>query len=65
MGDRNPDAEGGWLDPDDAPEWTDEMLDTVEFRTGGKLIRAATGYLGPNGVVRGVPSGRGRDKPQA
>lgn len=54
-----------WLDPaDDAPELTDEMLDIAEFSIGGKVIRPATGYLGPNGVVRGRPPSRGRTKRQ-
>jgi uncharacterized protein (DUF4415 family) len=42
-------------DDDDLPEWTDEMLDVAEFAIGGTVIRPATGYLGPNGVVRGRP----------
>jgi hypothetical protein len=41
-----------WDDPD-LPEWTEEMWDTAQFSIGGKVIRPATGYLGPNGVVRG------------
>lgn len=48
-----------WVDPDDAPEWTDEMFDVAQFNIGGKVIRSATGYLGPNGVVRGRPPERG------
>jgi len=44
------------LDPnDDAPEWTDEMFEHAEFAIRGKVIRPATGYLGPNGVVKGRP----------
>lgn len=55
----------GWLDPaDDAPELTDELLDIAEFSIGGKVIRPATGYLGPNGVVRGRPPSRERTKRQ-
>ncbi len=42
-------------DDHDLPEWTDEMLDVAELAIGGKVIRPATGYLGPNGVVRGRP----------
>jgi uncharacterized protein (DUF4415 family) len=60
-----PDTEQGWLDPaDDAPELTDEMLDIAEFRIGEKVVRPATGYLGPNGVVRGRPPLRDRAKQQ-
>ena len=58
-------TEGAWLDPaDDAPELTDEMLNIAEFSIGGKVIRPATGYLGPNGVVRGRPPLRGSTKRQ-
>ncbi len=28
-----------WVDPDDAPELTDEMLDRAELRDGDKIIR--------------------------
>ena len=60
-----PNTEGAWLDPaDDAPELTDEMLDIAEFSIAGKVIRPATGYLGPNGVVRGRPPVRGQAKRQ-
>lgn len=47
-----------WIDPDDAPELT------AELRVGGKVVRPATGYLGPNGVVRGRPPQRDRAKQQ-
>lgn len=53
-----------WVDPDDAPEWTDEMFDIAEISIGGNVIREATGYLGPNGVVRGRPPQRDRAKRQ-
>jgi uncharacterized protein (DUF4415 family) len=62
---KSPDTGEGWLDPaDDAPELTDEMFEIAEFRIGDKVIRPATGYLGPNGVVRGRPPSRGRAKQQ-
>ncbi|WP_326523120.1 BrnA antitoxin family protein [Sphingomonas sp.] len=65
MTENTPNTGGAWLDPaDDAPELTDEMLDIAEFSIGGKVIRPATGYLGPNGVVRGRPPMRGRAKQQ-
>ncbi|WP_375403678.1 BrnA antitoxin family protein [uncultured Sphingomonas sp.] len=44
-----------WIDPDDAPELTAELAAVSELRVGGKVVRPATGYLGPNGVVRGRP----------
>ena len=28
-----------WVDPDDAPEWTQEMYDRAEIRIGDKVIR--------------------------
>jgi hypothetical protein len=28
-----------WVDPDDAPELTDEMLDRAEIREGDRIIR--------------------------
>ncbi|WP_445191954.1 BrnA antitoxin family protein [Sphingomonas sp. Tas61C01] len=65
MSESKPSSGTAWLDPaDDAPEWTDEMFDIAEFSIGGKVIRPATGYLGPNGVVRGRPPQRGEAKRQ-
>jgi uncharacterized protein (DUF4415 family) len=34
-----------WIDPDDAPEWTEAQLDRAEYAIGGKIVRAATGTL--------------------
>ncbi|GHH14335.1 hypothetical protein GCM10008023_15930 [Sphingomonas glacialis] len=60
MTDQSPNPDPAWLDPaDDAPEWTGEILDTAEFAIGGTVSRPATGYLGPNGVMRGRPPERG------
>jgi uncharacterized protein (DUF4415 family) len=53
-----------WIDPDDAPELTAELAEVAELRVGGKVVRPATGYLGPNGVVRGRPPLRGTAKRQ-
>jgi uncharacterized protein (DUF4415 family) len=65
MTESKPNSAAVSLDPaDDAPEWTDEMFDIAEFSIGGKVIRPATGYLGPNGVVRGRPPSRERSKQQ-
>ena len=65
MSESKPNSGTVWLDPaDDAPEWTDEMFDIAAFSIGGKVIRPATGYLGPNGVVRGRPPSRGEAKRQ-
>ena len=65
MSESKPNSAADWLDPaDDAPELTEEMLDVAEFSIGGKVVRPATGYLGPNGVVRGRPPLRGAAKRQ-
>jgi uncharacterized protein (DUF4415 family) len=34
-----------WVDPDDAPEWPDEVWDRAEFAIGGRIVRPATGTL--------------------
>ncbi|WP_312813080.1 BrnA antitoxin family protein [Brevundimonas sp.] len=34
-----------WIDPDDAPEWTDEVFEIAEFRRGDQVIRPASGTL--------------------
>jgi uncharacterized protein (DUF4415 family) len=35
-----------WVDPDDAPELTDEMLDRAEIRVGGKIVQVGRPPLG-------------------
>jgi uncharacterized protein (DUF4415 family) len=32
-----------WVDPDDAPEWTDEMLERADLLDGDKMIRRGKG----------------------
>jgi uncharacterized protein (DUF4415 family) len=65
MTESKPSSEAGWLDPaDDAPEWADEMFEIAEVAIGEKVIRPASGYLGPTGVVRGRPPLRGTAKRQ-
>lgn len=32
-------SESEWVDPDDAPEWTEEMFDQADLYHGDKLIR--------------------------
>lgn len=34
-----------WVDPDDAPEWPDEVWGRAEIAVGGKVVRPATGTL--------------------
>ena len=65
MSESKPSSAAAFLDlADDAPEWTDEMFDIAAFKIGDKVIRPATGHLGPNGVVRGRPPLRGEAKRQ-
>lgn len=45
MTERKRDSKGNWIDPDDAPEWPDEVWDRAQFSIGGKVIRPATGTL--------------------
>ena len=51
-------------DDDDLPEWTDEMIAHAELAIGDKIIRPATGYLGPDGFRLGRPPQRGVAKRQ-
>ena len=53
-----------WVDPDEAPELTEAFFRHAEHAIGDRVIRPATGYLGPNGVVRGRPPLRGEAKKQ-
>lgn len=39
MSESKPGSKPDWIDPDDAPEWTDEMFDRAEIRIGDKVIR--------------------------
>ena len=39
MTESKPRSESSWVDPDDAPEWTDEMFDRAEIRIGDRVIR--------------------------
>lgn len=34
-----------WVDPDDAPEWTEDQFRRAELARGGKVARAAEGTL--------------------
>lgn len=38
-------AKKPWIDPDDAPEWTEDMFRRAAIWHGDKLIRPATGTL--------------------
>jgi uncharacterized protein (DUF4415 family) len=39
MSENKPDSGSVWTDPDDAPEWTDEMFDRADLMIGDTLIR--------------------------
>lgn len=45
MTERERDSKGNWIDPDDAPEWPDEVWERAQFSIGGEIIRPATGTL--------------------
>lgn len=49
MSAKKKDTKDTWIDPDDAPEWTDEMFDRAQISVGGKVIREATGTLTKRG----------------
>ena len=38
-------TEPSWNDPDDAPEWDDEVFSRAEVAVGGKVVRPAEGTL--------------------
>lgn len=44
--------ENPWSDPDDAPEWTEEMFRRAEIRIGDRVIRPASGTLTKPGRPR-------------
>jgi uncharacterized protein (DUF4415 family) len=39
MTESKPITESSWVDPDDAPEWTQDMFDRAEMRIGDTVIR--------------------------
>src|SRR3954468_11443316 len=49
MSARKRDTKGAWIDPDDAPELTDEMFARAQISVGGKVIREAAGTLTKRG----------------
>jgi BrnA antitoxin of type II toxin-antitoxin system len=55
--------EAPWIDPDDAPDLTEEMLRAAAIYRGGVLVRPATGKLGPNGIIPLQPGDRGAGRP--
>jgi uncharacterized protein (DUF4415 family) len=43
MTESKPDIDERWIDPDDAPEWTEEHFRHAQLSVGGKVIRKAVG----------------------
>ena len=39
MTESKPDLQTSWVDPDDAPEWTQDQWDRAELRLGDTVIR--------------------------
>lgn len=54
------DSNGNWIDPDDAPEWSDEVWNRAQVAVGGKIVRPATGTL----TRRGRPPAGDQPKQQ-
>lgn len=46
------DTSSDWIDPDDAPEWTDDQIQRAAIWHGDKLIRPAQGTLTRRGRPR-------------
>jgi uncharacterized protein (DUF4415 family) len=38
-----------WTDPDDAPEWSNDVFERAEVRRDGKVVRPAAGTLTKRG----------------
>lgn len=53
------------LDGDDDVIWTEEMFRHAAVYRDGKLIRPATGKLGPNGIIPIEPGDRGAGRPRS
>lgn len=45
MSENKPDIATGWVDPDDAPEWTDDQFERAELRVDERIVRPAGGTL--------------------
>jgi uncharacterized protein (DUF4415 family) len=42
---KKPVSKRGWVDPDDAAEWTEDQFERAEIAIGGKVVRSAQGTL--------------------
>jgi uncharacterized protein (DUF4415 family) len=45
MSEKKPASKRVWVDPDDAPEWTEEQFDRAEIAIGGQVVQPAQGTL--------------------
>lgn len=45
MAENKRNSKRSWKDPDDAPEWSDEVWERAEVSVGGRVVRPATGTL--------------------
>ncbi len=43
MTESKPDIDEHWIDPDDAPEWTEEHFRHAQLSIGGRVVREAVG----------------------
>jgi hypothetical protein len=51
-----------WADPDDAPEWTEEMVARAEISEGDKIIRRGWPPLGGKAKEGRVKPGHGQKR---
>jgi uncharacterized protein (DUF4415 family) len=42
---KKPASKRVWVDPDDAPEWTEKQFDRAEIAIGGEVVQPAQGTL--------------------
>lgn len=63
MSESEKNSDSTWIDPDDAPEWTDDQFARAQLSIGGKVIRPARGALtkaGPPRILEPYKRGRPR-----
>ncbi|HEX6858765.1 MAG TPA: BrnA antitoxin family protein [Caulobacteraceae bacterium] len=63
MSGKEKNSKSTWIDPDDAPEWTDDQFARAQLSIGGRVIRPARGTLtepGPPQILEPYRRGRPR-----
>lgn len=45
MTEKKENTKGSWVDPDEPPEWPDDVWERAQIAVGGKIVRASTGTL--------------------